>query len=186
MSDFYVSFTTRDIDAKSVADALSALGRQGFVSPASDGFVVFYDASSDDTAAVMALAKSASERLGKPVLAVMNAEDEVLLFWLYERGVAVDSYNSNPNHLDGGDDAPAGGDADVLSRHMADDADRAAIASILRAANDEESDYPFAVDRHVALCQELGLPADYCCVGYANVAEGSADDIPGRHAFIAV
>lgn len=178
MSDRYLSFTARAQDTAVVAAALKSLGRTAFVSPASDGFVVFYDAEAEagDASAITSLAGAVSQTCGSAVLAVLNDDDEVLTYWVCTAAGVADRYCSNPGWLEGRDETPSGGDADRLATAIAADADRAALAAILAAPNEgEESDYPFAVDRHVAICEELGLPAEYCTAGFTQVLGGDAD-----------
>jgi len=185
MSDRYLSFTVRAKDAATVASALKSLGRTAFVSPASDGFVVFYDAAAEtgDAAAVTTLACAVSQQCGSAVLAVLNEDDEVLTYWVCDAANVADRYCSNPGWLEGADETPAGGNADILANAIAADADRAALSAILRAANEgEDSDYLFAVDRHVAICEELGLPAEYCTAGFTQVLGGDPD-IPDLERF---
>lgn len=185
MSDRYLSFTVRAADAGAIATTLTSLGRNAFVSPASDGFVVFYDAAAEtgDAAAITGLACAVSQASGSAVLAVLNEDDEVLTYWVCDAMNVADRYCSNPGWLEGRDDLPAGGDAGILAAAIASDADRAALSAILRAPNDgEDGDYPFAVDRHVAICEELGLHAEHCTAGFTQVLGGDPD-IPDLERF---
>jgi hypothetical protein len=185
MSDRYLSFTMRAEEAAPIASALKSLGRTAFVSPASDGFVVFYDAAAEtgDAAAITGLACAVSQTCGSAVLAVLNEDDEVLTYWVCDGGNVADRYCSNPGWLEGSDEKPSGGNADTLAAAIAADADRAALSAILSAPNDgEDSDYPFAVDRHVAICEELGLHAEYCTAGFTQVLGGDPD-IPDLERF---
>jgi hypothetical protein len=184
----YVNFAVK-ADAAAVAGAMKSLGRHGFVAPAADGVVVFYDrdAEGHDAAAIGQVAGAVSKALGKPVLAALNDEDERLDLWLFEAGALADHYSS-------AGEKPAGGNAGRLAAAVGTDADTSEVESILRASNeaadndndDDESDaFVFATDRHVALAYALGLPAEYVSIGSANVAAGD-DDIPNRGQFITV
>jgi hypothetical protein len=194
----YVNFAVKSRDAAAVAATLKDLGRKGFVAPATDAHVVFYDEAADhlDAAQISAVGTAVSKALGRPVLAALNDDDERLQLWLFEAGALADSYTA------AGDEAPSGGHAGKLVAAIGVEADAADVEAVLRAASDgaegaggdEEGDdegdgdaFAFAMDRHVALAEALGLPADFVTLGFANVAaDTTGDDIPERGRFLAV
>lgn len=193
----YVNFSVPGQDSATVAAALKALGRKAFVAPTVDGITMFYDAAADeqDAKVITDLAAAASKALGAPVLAALNHDDDILQLWLVDGGAVADSYNSAPGYFDDSKgDKPTGGNAAALCRACGGAGDAVEVEAILRASSDiaddsaddadEADDYVFATDRHVALADVLGLPADYVVLTYASVSEET--DIPGRSAFLEV
>jgi hypothetical protein len=189
MGSFYVNFAVPQQTSEATAAALKAMGRKAFVAPVTDGFVYFYDEAADaqDAAQIMELGIAASQSLKAPVLAVMNHDDDILQYWLFENGAVVDTYNSSPGYFDDTiDDLPVGGDAAALVRAMGAVADPAALEAILRADH-ESDDYAFAMDRHLALAEILKLPEDLAVLGYGYIsADTEGEEVPERDAFIKV
>jgi hypothetical protein len=193
----YVSFVVKSGDAAAVAAALKGLGRRGFVAPATGAHVVFYDEVADelDAGQIAVVGGGMSKALGRAVLGAANDDDERLQLWLFEAGALADSYTA------AADEVPTGGQAGKLVAAIGADADAGDVEAVLRAKNDDaegvageddaddaQSDgFAFAMDRHVALAEALGLPVDFVTLGFANVAaDTSGDDIPDRARFLAV
>src|SRR5215469_9709716 len=120
MGHFYVNYTLRGPDQKSVAAVLA--GRSAIVSPIQDNCVVVFDKESEeqDNKIIAELASWLSGQLSCPLLAVMNHDDDVLWYQLYLNGELVDEYNSTPGYFDDSGDeeialaGPKGGDAKKL------------------------------------------------------------------------
>ncbi len=193
MGNFYVSFAVRDAEQDAVAAALKKHGRQVFVSPQQDSFVYFYDAQADeqDVEVIEQLGASISGDLQTAILTTLNHDDDVFMYWLFDRGELVDTYNSFPGYFDSDDDdetegvLPKGGDAAKLVKTLGANTSAKKVHEVLRADNETE-DYVFAVDRHIALANLLGLRAEHCYLGYGYVAEGDASDIVDRDRFVEV
>jgi hypothetical protein len=172
MGSFYVNFTTRGPDRESVADHLCSANRRAFVSPTIAGITVFFDevADTQDVAIIKGLGVQASKDLAAPVLAVLNHDDDILAYWLFEAGMLSDTYNSCPGYFDdAGDDTPSGGDAQKLCAAFGVPTKAKKAEAILR----EEEAYVFALDRHKALAELLQHPWPYVCMGYRYITEGS-------------
>lgn len=191
MGSFYVSFVVRDGEQAAVAAALKALGRTALVSPARDGYVYFYDAKADeqDEAEIDTLGEAISQQLDTVVLAVLNHDDDVLIYWLFERGAEIDRYNSFPGYFGSEEDEddgilPQGGDAAKLVRSLGASTSAKKVHEVLRADNERE-EYVFALDRHATLAQLLGLAPELCCLGYQDCREDGSE-IPDRAAFVDV
>src|SRR5262245_14091137 len=116
MGNFYVNFTTRGPDQASVAKSLRSAKRKAIVGPSLDALTVFYDEQSDtqDDSEIRAVGETTSRDLNAPVLAVLNHDDDILAYWLFDKGKLVDEYNSCPGYFGDGDDTPSGGDAEKL------------------------------------------------------------------------
>lgn len=129
---------------------------------------MFYDEESDsqDDDVIKDLGARASEELGAPVLAVLNHDDDVLAYWLFEAGQLVDEYNSCPGYFGDGDTTPAGGDATRLCAAFGVPAKAEQVDEVLR-----REDYVFALERHSDLAELLKHPSDYVCLGYRYIGE---------------
>lgn len=175
MGNFYVTFSVKHADAQAVADVLRAGKRSAYVAPPARGYVVVYDEDSDsqNAEAVARVGKLLSRKLEAPVLAVMNHDDDVLYYWLFEGGKEVDGYDSCPDYFgeDEDEDEPpgdTGGDAETLCRVLGVPEAVRKVDAILHG---EESS-PFAVMRHAALAEALGLPKASVGMGFRYVENG--------------
>ena len=182
MGNFYTNYTLRGPNQEAVAKALA--GRNAIVTPAQDGCVVVFDEKSDDhdSAIISELASRLSRDLRCPVLAVINHDDDILLYQLYLSGEIADEYDSSPGYLDPAAEPspPAGGDAQKLCAAF-DASGIAEVESILRKSSFEEGGYTFAVERHTALARALGIPsfgvgAGFCYVSDGELPEGLEED----------
>jgi len=90
MGGFYANYTLSGPSQKAVVRALA--GRRAIVSPESSGCVVAYDKASDDQDQEMiaSLALDLSGNLNCPVLAVLDHDDDILWYQLYEDGKLTD------------------------------------------------------------------------------------------------
>ena len=174
MGNFYVNFSIKDAEPRRVADVLERAGRRAIVTPAQRGYVVVYDEEADSQATrpILSVGSLLSGEIDRPVLAVLNHDDDVLCYWLFERGELADAYNSNPDAFEEDEGAPAwqDGDAEKLCASLGSPAGAAAVDEILRG------DYVFAVEQHEQLANALGLPSCSVGFGYGYVADGELED----------
>ncbi|MFM9939673.1 MAG: hypothetical protein ACKVP7_09275 [Hyphomicrobiaceae bacterium] len=193
MGNFYVSFAVRSADQAAVAACLKGRQRVAFVAPESAGFVHVYDQQADeqDPEVIADLGTALSKDLETVVLAVMNHDDDILCYWLFDNGAFVDAYNSFPGYFGSEDDdeddgvLPKGGDAALLVRTLGAKTSAKKVHDVLRADNERE-DYVFAFDRHAALAKLLGLRPEHACLGYIYALESDASEITDREAFLEV
>ncbi len=176
MGNFYVNFTTRGPDRAAVANSLRSAKRTAFIAPTVDGLTVFYDEESDnqDDAEIKYVGETVSKDLGAAVFAVLNHDDDILAYWLFDRGELVDEYNSCPSYFEGGDDTPAGGNAAKLCAAFGVPEKIQEVDEILHKSN-----YVFAVERHMALGELLKTPFNYSCLGYRYISEGELPEGAG-------
>lgn len=134
---------------------------------------VFYDEKSDnqDDSEFRHVGETVSRDLGAPVFAVLNHDDDILAYWLFEAGNLVDEYNSCPGYFDGGDDTPAGGNAAKLCAAFGVPAKTVDVDAILR-----KKGFVFALERHLALAELLKIPLNYSCMGYRYTNQGELAD----------
>ncbi len=172
MGSFYTNITLRGPDQDQVAEALAQQGRQAYVSPSVDGFTTVYEeqCETQDDDIIRSLASSLSAEFKCPALAVLNHDDDVLMYWLYEDGQLVDEYDSNPGYFEGRASKPTGGNATKLCELM-ESQDVETVASILKSRSGIKG-YLFAVGRHEDLVNALGLPTFSIAAGYEYIERG--------------
>jgi hypothetical protein len=167
MGSFYVNYTVRSGDQAGVAKALK--GRNAFVTPVKDGALVVTDeaAETQDVDAVREAGELLSTGLKTQVLAVLNHDDDMLWYGLFDNGRLTDEYNSAPAYFEGGDDPPSGGDARKLCAAFGRAGREKDLDAVLK-----KTDYPVAMERHADLVEALGLPAFAVGCGFTYIEEG--------------
>lgn len=179
MGKFYVNFSVKSSDSQQVATVLRDAGRVAIVSPPQAGYVVVYDEETDRQAlfSIIQVGTLLSESVNVPVLAVLNHDDRILRYWLFEKGAIVDAYDSRPDYFnkffldlnEEDDDEMKDIDTTQISRpeKLKDclklNLDLVKTKKILR------SKYPSEITRHQAFATELGLPDWSVGVGYYDV-----------------
>lgn len=158
MGAFYTNITLKGPEQAEVVAALR--GRKAFVSPQEYNCVVVFDEMTEeqDPAVLASVTASLSHQLGCPALAMLNHDDDMLVYQLYDRGILQDEYNSMPDYFDDVPECARGGDAMKLIEVFGA-GDLGTLERIL--VSDE---YTFATERHQALASALGLPL--CAVGF--------------------
>ena len=186
VGNFYTNFTVRGPAQEQVVDALRTRHRQAFVSPAVNEMVVIYDAECDQQNAdvIVALGRDLSAALACPILGVLNHDDDILCYWLFQRGELLDEYNSCPDYFEPtlygqAPAAPAGGDVGKLCSVFATTIPPQELEAILRAPSSKEGGFMFQMERHIALAQALGLPEFSVGAGYQYLEQGEAPEIAG-------
>ena len=183
MGNFYVTHSVKHADQQAVAEVLRGGRRSAYVTPPAGGYVVVYDEESDsqDAEEVASVGKLLSRKLQAPVLAVMNHDDDVLYYWLFEQGKEVDDYCSCPDYF-GEDDSDEydedaepeerGGDADLLCRVLGVPEAVEAVEAIIHG----EEGAVFVVQQHAALAEALGLPKFSVGMGFRYLENGELPD----------
>lgn len=170
MGSFYTNHTVRGPSQSELLEWLR--DRPAYVSKSERGLSVVLDAESEDQdgEVLAGLASEISGQLNCHVLAVLNHDDDVLYFELYENGEKIDEYNSSPAFFNESaeSDEPTGGNAALLSTIFGA-SDQGKVEAALRG------DYVFAFERHRDLALALGLPMYSVGLGYNYVSEG---DLP--------
>jgi hypothetical protein len=166
---FYVSFAVHGASQAGLTDSLKELKCRGFVSKDVEGINVFYEekADSQDEDVILAVGTRVSKAVGKQVLAVLNHDDSVLMYWLFKAGKVVDTYNSAPGYFNDEDNTPVGGDTKKLCKAFATKEAGELIREILTS-----EDYVFAVERHEALAVALGMDPRFACLGFEAINGG--------------
>jgi hypothetical protein len=176
MGGFYTNYTLRGASQQAVAAALA--GRKAIVTPQSNGCVVAYDEASDDQDmdCIRELASRMSGSLRCTVLAVLDHDDDILWYQLYENGELTDEYDSTPGYFDPSAEPspPAGGDAQRLCTAFGA-SDVGTVEAILRKSSFDDG-YAFAHERHADLVRALGVPEFAVLKAYASFERGEYPD----------
>ena len=198
MGNFYVNHTVRAPQDR-VVDFLKEEGRTAFVSVATDGYTVVCDRECDqqNPLAITQLGQKLSSHLESPVLAVLNHDDDVLHYWLFEGGAVIEQYDSCPDYFDAdefdedelrvfaeeagaeeedlADEGPEPtGDGRELCRAFGSPTVQEQVRSILASPG------TFAVMQHEQLVSALRLPECAVGSGYSYVAKADAGLDPGQ------
>ncbi len=133
MGNFYTNITLRGPGRDAVLDILRGDKRYAYVSQTRDFFSVVYDSETEgqDEAVLCRLAELLSRKLACPALAVLNHDDDVLIYHLYVRGEKVDSYDSAPGYFSGELTRPSGGNVAALIEAFSAPCDPQTLAAIL-------------------------------------------------------
>jgi hypothetical protein len=170
MGAFYTNFVLKGASPEAAQKLLA--GRNAVVAADQSGFVVVADeeAEDQDEELLNDLAAFLSEELACVVMAVLNHDDSVFMYALYDRGKRKDSYNSSPSYFDDeGPSQPSGGDAAALCQAFGCAA-KDEVTKVLTAPSGE--DYVFENERHADLARLLGHPEWSVCFGFEQLANG--------------
>lgn len=177
MGSFCTNITVRTADTDGVAAAVRQAGRTAYIAPPENGSIVVFDEASEgqDPEVLKTLALHLARTCRCPALAILNHDDDVLVYVLFDAGKVVDEYNSAPGYVDADADPgapPAGGDAQRLTAAFGAPDRAADTERILRAAGNAEEGFVFATDRHRELASVLRLSSAAVGMGYTYLEEG--------------
>ena len=172
MGSFYVNYTVRSADQAAVVQSLKE--RSAYVTPVKDGALVVTDeeAETQEIDAVREVGELLSTSLQTQVLAVLNHDDDMLWYGLFDKGRLTDEYNSWPDYFEGGTSPPKGGDARKLCAAFGRGGKEKEVEAVLREASRDDDGYVFAMERHADLVEALGLPDFAVGCGFKYVEEG--------------
>jgi hypothetical protein len=166
MGNFYTNITVKGPSQQDLADFIQTQGRTAYVSNTIRGYTVIFDEKREeqDTRVLAELAAQLSSKLRCAALSVLNHDDDVLMYQLYENGKLLDNYDSCPDYFNTRAKSPRppqGGDLKKLADTFGVEYPVDEATSILR-----RDDYAFAVDRHEELARTLGMPDFVAGLGY--------------------
>jgi hypothetical protein len=177
MGFFYANITLQTSKQQDVALYLNTLQQNAFVLPATRGFVVVCDENSDayDTE----ITKQLSERFICTAISVINVDDDILRYQLYQNGNLLDVYNSNPDYFESNEHrGPIGGNANILCKIFNKPNSVEKVEKILLAPPSDC--YILENDRHSDLAKTLGWDSPYLFLSYRELIKGDLgkDDPP--------
>jgi hypothetical protein len=156
-----------------VAEYLTQQGLRAYVSPTVKRVTVIGEAQCDTQKehVLDALAARLSKQFDCPALAVLNHDDDVLLYKLYIHGLPSDAYDSTPGYFEGArSPVPKGGNARLLCTTFGAGQNADPVEKILRSRSGRG--YMSEMDRHGDLAEALGLPAFSVGFGYEYLDSG--------------
>ncbi len=173
----YSNITVKGQSQKVLVEYLAQRGIATYVSPRKNDYTVVYPEDQLEECAA-----DLSTHFQCPAFAVLEFDGDVWLYWLYDKGILIDEYNSSPSYgEDGPDLPPSGGNSETLCTALGVDGLADQIEPILRHENVLEGgsfvgDYKMSSDLHSELVELLGLPpfAVNCSYEYVDF-----DDEPG-------
>jgi hypothetical protein len=169
MGNFYANVALDTIDLDAVAGAIARLDRQAYVARDARATYVFDEQCDEqDLDELERLTTALSKDLQCVALGACNHDDDALVLLLAKAGALVDRYDSTPE-FDGPPGPPRGGDAARLSAAFGVPDKGGVVDALLRRRHE---DIGMEVDRHVELCQLLGLSEQMSVLGYRYVERG--------------
>jgi hypothetical protein len=173
VGNLYTNVTTRGPVQQELAELLRHLGRRAFVTPTTNGFSVTCDreCENQNTDLLSSLAMTVSTELKCPAWAVLNHDDDVLWYQLFENGTLVDAYISDEKWWEAADEPAPRGEAEVLCQSMGAPGAKKEVKRIL-ARRGGVLGYQFEVQRHAALLEALGQPGYAAGFGYKYASRG--------------
>ena len=182
MGLFYTNYALYGIDQKQVTTLINKLKRTGYVSPTVDQFNIYYDKESEDQDPniIKKLAESFSNHFHCSVLASVVHDSDIFLYWLYNSGKLIDTYNSIPDYFESTDEksAPEGGDAEKLCSAFGN---LKAVENLKQIFNDVEQssldedwsgEYLQGEDIHLKIAEVLGMPSFAANIGFYTIENG--------------
>ena len=151
---------------------LNALKRHTFVLPPTKGFVIVCDEESDtlDTRISSGLTNQLTNQFKCIGLAVINFDDDILWYQLFQNGKLLDEYNSNPDYFEASEHSGAiGGNAQTLCDCFEKPSRVARVDGILHTLHGEG--YIFENQRHIDLAKALGFPIQQIHLSYGDLIE---------------
>ena len=183
MGNFYTNVTTRGPAQQDLAVMLRELGRSAFLAPTTNGYTLICDreCENQDSDVLASLALTVSTRLACPAWAVLNHDDDVLWYQLYDKGNLVDAYISSKEWWEDPEELPPQGSPEILCRVMGNPGDLAKTKKIL-ARSSGVIGYLFEIRRHEDLLEALGQPPFAAGLGYEYASRGELTTglVPGQ------
>jgi hypothetical protein len=173
MGNFYTNITLRCADRPAIEELLAREHRAAFVGGTGQDTVIYDRQSDQEIAPLEPLADSLSRSFSCAALAVLNHDDDILQYFLYEAGRKIDEYVSAPGYFDGTTAPPAGGVAEALCRVFGRASKQAEVARTLHPPDGRPAEvFVFASQQHQRLLQLLGLPEIAVATGYTYLDRG--------------
>jgi DNA-binding YbaB/EbfC family protein len=165
MGNFYTNITLSTDKLQEVIDFLNEKNRHTYVYGEGSFVCVF----PKNDRILFSFAGVLSKQFKCAAFAVMNHDDSLLLYQLFDSGKLMDDYNSCPGHFSGEEGPSIGGNAEVLSIVYSIPEEVDALNDVLR------KDYVFEINRHDALIAKLEIPFCTAGGGFSYLKEG---DLP--------
>lgn len=155
MGNFYTNLVIPSDEIDRVVGALDAAGRTAYVATTGGRtFVYDEECEQQNPDTLRDLAKSLAKNLGRPVLAALNHDDDVLWLALADGATITDVYNSDPAYFEDGGAAPEIHEVPRLCKVFGVPERALEVTTLLRKTRE---DFVFEIDRHEKLLDLLGI-----------------------------
>ncbi|MFT3883423.1 MAG: hypothetical protein QM703_27705 [Gemmatales bacterium] len=177
MGLFYANITVHRAERIALLTELRRNQRIAFISPTVNGSTTVFDQAIDeqDFDVIEQFGCSLTKALNCSALAAVLHDDDVLYLFLFEQGEVIDRYDSLPEYFvkDAEPGPPEGGDGELICKVFNRPDQLYRVEELLRAnlLEDELPEILGEQERHLALCEELGLPPYAAALGYEAIAE---------------
>jgi hypothetical protein len=176
MGLFYTNIILYKVSRQKIINYFDKEKRIAYLSVSAGDFSVVYDKNSEnqDKNELMRLAESLTRKLHCSALASLVHDSDIFLYWLYENGKLVDTYDSLPDYFEAESkkSMPEGGDAEILCATFDKPEAKPEIRhifSLVKKGNistDGSEEDLLGEDIHVRLVKSLGMPSFGACIGY--------------------
>ena len=171
MGNFYTNISVKTADADRLAEILRGQQCDAYLLPAEAWTVVFDRASDEMLMPLEPLTALISRELAGTALAVLDHDDDVLMYLLYRDGEKLDEYSSRPGYFTGENSPPEGGKAGLLCEAVGLPDREKTVQAILQP----EKLPVFAYEQHRQLAEALSLPPGAVGCGYRYIAAGESE-----------
>ena len=182
MREFYTNITVKGPKQEDVVAYLRQEGRNAYVSPTVGRRTAVADeqCETQNIHVLSRVTAGLARRFNCPAVAVLVHDGLVLSYILYDGNNLVDVYDSSPNYLvpEKGPVPPSGGKPQVLCELFGVPQAVKTVDEILRSNPLRDPRYRYAIDRHAALADALGIPNFVIGVGY-NYLQAKGTQTPG-------
>lgn len=171
MGNFYTNISLKTSNQQAIVDFMNEHRRRAFISPAENGYICVFDELCDnqDGYEISKLGKALSKHLNCAAISVLNHDDDIFWYQVYQNGKVLDEYNSTPGYFSGSSTPPQIGDPSILCEVFG-------VKGSHHLTEILESRSMFAMSTHEALADFLGLPAYSIGLGYTYIAQGDLRD----------
>ncbi|MEH2174281.1 hypothetical protein [Nostoc sp.] len=176
MANSYTNIIVKGQNQEVLLNYLERLRINAYVSPfIKDIAIVYAEIAENDSKELFSLASLISSQFNNYTLAVLNHDETVFHYELYECGKLVDQYISNPKFHDlEAEDIPKGGNAQKLCSAFEVTKAVKKVKAILEEHG--EGIYLFSSERHKKLIKALKIPffwATESVGGYIYIQKGA-------------
>lgn len=185
MGFFYTNIILYKVEQQPVADFLKNQGRPAYISPDKNDFIVVYDKATEDqnTRVLMGLTENLTKYFKCTALASLIHDSDIYMYWLYDKGQLLDTYNSLPGYFDpqGENILPTGGDVQLLcsafQKQSALPKVQTIFAQVTRSIQSEDwaGDFLQGEEIHLALIKALDMPSFGAYIGYKTLENEDFD-----------
>jgi hypothetical protein len=197
MGTFYTNIVINKVQQNAVADYLKKQDYTAYVSPTIKDFTFIYPKVTEDqdTKVIIKFTKSLSKKFKCGALASLVHDSDIYMYWLFENGKEIDTYNSCPHYFDednGDDPTPSGGNATKLCSALNKKPSVTRVQDIFDQVKRESlgdgdaEEYLFAENIHLELARALDMPEYLVDLGFYSIEEGCIPEKVDRDLLIKV